>query len=398
MHFDSSILSKLLKPLDRRHFKSLVERYEADAYDKHFSSWQHLVALVFAQVTGADSLRAIETGFNAQSHLHYHLNCDRLSRSTLADANARRPSSLFSGVLERLLGGLGRKQRKAARAGLRLIDSTPIKLGEMFKWPTATGRTRGLKLHVQHDLNTGMPVTTEITAATVNDVHFGVDLALEKGLTYVFDKAYCDYAWWTKINETGAFFVTRPKTNLRWMRQTPRFLEHAQGDGFEVLSDHDVVHKNQGNAKLDMPLRRISIRRNVDQVDASSSKTFDIISNDMNRSALDIATCYKARWQIELLFKWVKQNLNIKTFIARNENAVRLQILAAMIAFVLLAIARKTANALAHTNVSQRRFTELAASFIHTRRDINQIDKPPPIKPSKAKSLFNQNQMELNYA
>ena len=325
MHFDSSILSKLLKPLDRRHFKSLVERYEADAYDKRFSSWQHLVALVFAQVSGADSLRAIETGFNAQSHLHYHLNCDRVSRSTLADANARRPSALFSGVLERLLGGLGRKQRKAARAGLRLIDSTPIKLGEMFKWPTATGRTRGLKLHVQHDLNTGLPVTTEITAANVNDVHFGVDLVLEKALTYVFDKAYCDYAWWTKINETGAFFVTRPKTNLRWMRQTPRLLEHAKGDGFEVLSDHNVVHKNQGNAKLDMPLRRISIRRNADQVEGgqeSNGKTFDIISNDMSRSAVDIATCYKARWQIELLFKWVKQNLNIKTFIARNENVL----------------------------------------------------------------------------
>ena len=174
-------------------------------------------------------------------------------------------------------------------------------------------------------MNSGLPATTEITAATVNDVHFGVDLALEKGLTYVFDKAYCDYAWWTKINETGAFFVTRPKTNLRWMRQTPRLLDSTQGDGFEVISDHDVVHKSHGNAKLAIPLRCIRIKRNADQVDGNSSKTFDIISNDMNRSALDIATCYKARWQIELLFKWVKQNLNIKTFIARNESAMKMQ-------------------------------------------------------------------------
>jgi putative transposase len=394
MQFSSSILSGLLKPLDRRHFRSLVERFDADAYDKRFSSWQHLVALVFAQISGAASLRAIEAGFNAQSHQHYHLNCGKLSRSTLADANARRPLALFSAVFESLLHGLGRKQRKAAKAGLRLIDSTPVPLGRMFDWPAATGHLRGLKLHVLHDLESGIPRAAQITPANVNDLHFGVDLVLEGGVTYVFDKAYCDYAWWTKINETGAFFVTRPKTNLRWKSQTPRPLDIRQGDGFVVLSDHTVVHHNQGNATLAIPLRRITIKRDQEQ----GGKVFDIISNDVKRSAVDIAACYKARWQIELLFKWIKQNLNIKSFIARNENAVRLQILAAMIAYVLIAIARKTANALSHKTHSLRRFTELLAAFIHTRRDINQIDKPPPINPSKAKPKSNPMQMELSYA
>lgn len=394
MQFTSSILSTLLKPLDRRHFKTLVGRFEADAYDKSFSSWQHLVALVFAQISGAHSLRAIEAGFNAQSHQHYHLHCDKLSRSTLADANARRPVALFAAVLESLMHGLGRKQRKEAKAGLRLIDSTPIPLGQMFDWPKATGHLRGLKLHVLHDLNDGIPQAAEITSATVNDLHFGVDLALESGVTYVFDKAYCDYAWWTKINETGAFFVTRPKTNLRWKSQTPRPLAFTQGDGFVVLSDHNVVHQNQGNAKLAIPLRRITIKRDKQQ----GGKIFDVISNDITRSAVAIAACYKARWQIELFFKWVKQNLNIKSFIARNENAVRLQILAAMIAYVLIAIARKTANALSRSNLSPRRFAEMLASFVHTRRNINQIDKPPPIHPSKAKTKINNLQMEFNYA
>ena len=178
MQFTSSILSELLKPLDRRHFRTLVERFDADAYDKRFSSWQHLVALVFAQISGASSLRAIEAGFNAQSHQHYHLNCDKLSRSTLADANARRPVALFGAVFDSLLHGLGRKQRQAAKAGLRLIDSTPIPLGQMYKWPKATGHLRGLKLHVLHDLEGGVPQAAEITHANVNDVHFGVDRGL----------------------------------------------------------------------------------------------------------------------------------------------------------------------------------------------------------------------------
>ena len=396
MQVGCSILSGLLKPLDRRRFKADVERFRSDAYDKRFSSWQHLVALVFAQVTGADSLRAIEAGFNAQSHQHYHLNCEKLSRSTLGDANARRPAALFSAVLQGLLGRLGRKQRRDTRACLRLIDSSPIQLGDVFTWPTSNGRTRGLKLHVLHDLETGIPQATAITPATVNDIHFGVDLALERGATYVFDKAYCDYAWWTKINEIGAFFVTRPKSNMRLTVLAARRLAKINGDGFEILSDHAVSHQFQGNAALNIPLRRITIRRSLDHR-VGGGKVFAIISNDMNRSAIEIANCYKARWQIELLFKWIKQNLNIKKFIARNENAVRLQIFAAMIAFVLLSIARKTANALTHTNLSQRRFTELAASFIHTRRNINQIEKPPPIHPSKTTAQSNPMQMEFNY-
>ena len=397
MQTGCSIFSGLLKPLDRRQFGRFVERYRSDAYDKSFCSWQHLVALVFAQVSGADSLRAIETGFNAQSHLHYHLNCGKLSRSTLADANARRPVALFGAVLESLMHGLGRKQRQEARAQLRLIDSTPVPLNRMFEWPTSNGHLRGLKLHVLHDLGRAVPAAAQITPANVNDIHFAVDLALERGVTYVFDKAYCDYAWWTKINETGAFFVTRPKTNLRWKSPSKRSLEHTQGDGFVVLGDENVLHHHQGNAKLDMPLRRITIKRK-DHHSLGDGKIFDIISNDMTRSAVELAACYKARWQIELLFKWIKQNLNIKKFIARNENAVRLQILAAMIAFVLMAIAHKAANALNQNNLSPRRFAEMLQTFLHSRRNINQIDKPPPIHPTKAKPSFNTSQLELKYA
>jgi putative transposase len=157
MRFVSSIFTSLLKPIDRRRFRASVARHGADAYGKSFNSWEHCVALVFAQLSGASSLRALETGFNAQSNHHYHLGCGQLSRSTLADANRRRPVAVFTDVFQGLVGQLGRKARSQARDVLHLIDSTPIMLGDMFECATSNGRIRGFKLHVLHDLEMNCP-------------------------------------------------------------------------------------------------------------------------------------------------------------------------------------------------------------------------------------------------
>lgn len=147
----------------------------------------------------------------------------------------------------------------------------------------------------------------------------------------------------------------------------------------------NLASRSNAGRKLPSGLRRITVRRDT-------GERFDIISNDKTRSARDLAACYKARWQIELFFKWIKQNLNIGKFIAMNENAIRLQILSAMIAFVLLQCARQAAR----LKLTPRRFAELVSAFIHVRRDIATIDKPPPINPSKPKS--NKKQLEFNYA
>ena len=387
MQFSPSIFTSLLKPIDRRQFKAIVERHDGDAYDKSFGSWQHVVALVFAQLTGATSLRAIETGFNAQANHHYHLGCGKLSRSTLADANARRPAGVFSELLDRLMGGLGRKQRRDAKAALHIVDSTPVRLGHMFDCAAFNGRIRGLKLHVLHDLDGACPLAAGITPANVNDITFGRGLPIETGVTYVFDKGYCHFGWWTSIDKAKAFFVTRPKVSMRWKTQRLHALGKTQGDGFSVIADREVKLASKGDSKLPIFLRRITVKRD-------NGDRFDIISNDRNRSALELAACYKARWQIELFFKWIKQNLNIRKFIAVNENAVKLQILAAMIAFILLALARKRSA----SNLSPRRFIELAAAFIHTRRDIARIDKPPPVNPSRPKPTSNPDQIDFNYA
>jgi putative transposase len=393
MRFTPSIFTSLLKPIDRRMFKAIVEKHNGDAYGKSFNSWEHLVTLLFAQVSGAASLRSIETGFNAQANQHYHLGCGGgpVARSTLGDANARRPAAIFAELFAKLAAGLGRKTRQEGAHILRLIDSTPVPLGAYFDCAASNGRIRGLKLHVLHDPHANAPLGAQITPANVNDIAFGRALAITPGVTYVFDKGYCHFGWWAQIAAAGAFFVTRPKVNMRWktLRKRPlaRDRAQAQKDGFAVRGDREVRLASKGDSTLPCFVRRITIKR-------ENGEIFDVITNDKTRSAREIAACYKARWQIELFFKWLKQNLNIKKFIAMNENAIRLQILSAMIAFTLLRIASQMTK----TKLTFRRFAELAGAFIHTRRHIAAIEKPPPINPSKAQSRFNPAQTEMCYA
>ncbi len=387
MRFTDSIFSSLLQPLDRRRFKAIVARHAGDAYDKSFRSWDHMLALIFAQLSGAGSLRAVVAGFNAHSSHHYHLHTDKVSRSTLADANARRPAAVFSDVFAQLAGGLGRKMRAEGQAMVRILDSTPIPLGQWCDCATWNGRIHGLKLHLAYDPADDRPQVMAITPATVNDIEAGRRIAVEPGATYVFDKAYCRFDWWTNIAEAGAFFVTRPKTNSRWKTVAKRPLGETQGRGFTVLADTAVNLASKGNSKLPIPLRRIRIK-------PDGAKAFHVITNDMSRGAAAIAALYKGRWQIELLFRWLKQNLKLRSFLGRNENAIRLQILAAMIAFALLRLAAR----LHRITMPALRFAELATSCLFQRKPIARIDKPPPINPSKPKSKFNPNQIEFCYA
>ncbi len=213
MRFTPIIFSKLLAPINRRQFNTIVSRHAGDAYDKGFRSWQHLVALIFAQFSAATSLRGLEASFNANSQHHYHLGTGRIARSTFADANRRRPIAVFADTFGMLAGQLDRSARREGNELLRLIDSTPIPLGKLCGWAPWNGRIRGMKAHIVYDPGTDCPRLLDITHATVNDAQIGRTIKLEAGATYVFDKGYCHYGWWTAIAEAGSVFVTRPKTN-----------------------------------------------------------------------------------------------------------------------------------------------------------------------------------------
>jgi putative transposase len=387
MQFLDSIFGSVLKPIDRRRFQAIVEGCDGDAYDKKFKSWDHVVALVYAQLSGADSLRAIETGFNANSHHHYHLGVGSIARSTLSDANARRPVEVFAQTFTMLAEMADRHIRHEGAEMVSLIDSSPIPLGKTCDWAKWNGRIRGMKMHVVYDPNADCPRCVEITAATVNDVEIGREVEIATATTYVFDKGYYHFGWWKKINDAGAFFVTRAKVNTRLRATQRRYVRKVIGDGFRIVDDAEVMLASKGDSRLPMRLRRIRVRRD-------KGGLITLITNDLDRTAVEIAALYKARWQIELLFRWIKQHLHIRKFFSANENAIRLQILAAMIAYLLLRIAARV-NCI---KMPALRLAELICQRLFMRRPIAEIDKPPPVNPSTRKPKFSPDQMAFCYA
>jgi putative transposase len=387
MRFTPSIFGKLLEPIQRRQFDSLVARHAGNAYVKSFPSWNHLLALVYAQFSAADSLRGLEAGWNANRQHHYHLGSGPLVRSTLSDANKRRPVAIFAETFSLVASQLDRQTRRDGAQMVKLIDATPIPLGKVCDWAKSNGRIRGLKMHVVFDPKADCPSILDITDANVNDAQIGRTIAIEPSATYVFDKGYCHYGWWTAIARAGAVFVTRPKTSMRLDVVGERPIALADGDGFTVVEDHEVRFASKGDSQLPMRLRRLRVQRN-------DGKTITVLTNDLERSAVDIAALYKARWQIELLFRWIKQHLRIRRFLGNNDNAIRLQIFAAMIAYALLRIAARRHR----VKIPILRFTDLVALCLFERRQLGAIDKPPPVNPSRPQCQNSENQLGLTYA
>jgi len=391
MRFTPSIFGKLLEPIKRRQFETLVAHHAGDAYVKSFASWNHLLALLYAQFSSAVSLRGLEAGWNANRQHHYHLGSGPLVRSTLADANRRRPVAIFAETFSLVASQLDRQTRRDGAAMVKLIDATPIPLGKLCDWAKSNGRIRGLKMHVVFDPKADCPSILDITDANVdanvNDAQIGRTIAIEPGASYVFDKGYCHYGWWTAIADKGALFVTRPKTTMRLDIVGERPIARAYGDGFTVLEDHEVRFASKGDSQLPIRLRRLLVQR-------TDGKTLTLLTNDLERAAVDIAALYKTRWQIELLFRWIKQHLRIRRFLGNNDNAIRLQIFAAMIAYALLRIAARRHC----VRISILRFTDLVALCLFERRHLGAIDKPPPVNPSRPHCQNSQNQLSFTYA
>src|ERR1700736_6029579 len=386
MQYVNSIFGELLKPIDRRQFREIVERHDGNAYDKTFKSWDHLVTMVGAQLGRVTSLRGVEATVKANSHQHYHLGVSKAPRATLSRANARRPVGVFAETFAMLAKKADRHTRAEGAEMVRLIDSSPVPLGKMCEWAKWNGRIRGMKMHVVYHPGNDVPRCVEITPATVNDVEIGRQTELEAGATYVFDKGYYHFGWWKKINAANAFLVTRVKVNTRLRKTKSRYVRKTIGDGFRIIADADVMLASKGDSKLPIPLRRIKVKRD-------KGGTITLITNDLERTAVEIAALYKRRWQMELLFRWIKQHLNLGKFMGRNDNAIRLQIIAAMIAYLLLRLARRL-NSLKMLDL---RLAELVCQRLFMRKSIAEIDTPPPVNPSKPKPKFSPDQLGFNY-
>ena len=340
-----SRFQQIMKALPRGTFDRVVNTHQADKHSKGFGCWDQLIAMIYAQMSGATSLRVLETGFNSQHTQHYHLGVSPLKRSTLSDANSRRKTAVFADIANLLMSSASRSLRRESEELLYLLDSSSISLkGPGFdSWTggNSTRNTQGIKLHVLLAGNEEIPVQHSITAPNVNDIDEGRKLSIEPDAVYIFDKGYCDYNWWHKINEQKAQFVTRFKRNAALIVECA--LPIPAQDAAIVLKDEIVRFANKhprGGRKnhYENPLRRITIARE------DHDQPLLLATNDLVSPASVIARRYKDRWGIELFFKWIKQHLKIKSFLGRSENAVRIQILTALITYLLLAIYRKAQN------------------------------------------------------
>lgn len=331
----------LLEGLSRGVFNRLVDQFEGDKFSKGFSCWDLLLAMIYGQLSHSRGLRELTQSFNQQAASHYHLGTRSLKRSTLSDAYTKKDSRIFEGMCQVLLSSAHRKVRKELKELLYLVDASllPLKGLGYDAWASAhkDNRVQGLKLHLLYNPDLGLPVGAKATYPNVVDIHYARDLRIEPGATYVFDKGYYAYNWWHQIEQAGARFVTRFKRDAALKIVAQRKIpKSAQGI---VLCDRRVVFKNKrpGGKRINeyqKPLRYIEI--------AQEDKPYPLIlaTNDLRSSALQIASLYKKRWGIELCFKWIKQNLNIKRFYGRSENAVRIQLFTALITYLLIAFYR----------------------------------------------------------
>lgn len=341
--YSISRFRSLLNEVPRKVFTDQVQQCGSDRYSKGFDSWSHLVTMVYGHLSGAASLRMIEHSYNSQSQHHYHLGTGTIRRSTVADANAKRSPEPFMAVAQALMSQAHRKLRREGTQLLYLLDSTSITLkGRHFDAWTASNRTRntqGVKLHMLYNKDTQAPAYHSITAANVNDVNEGQKLPIEAGAVYVFDKGYCDYNWWAQIDAKGAHFVTRFKRDAAAHVAETRPVPAE--DAAHILSDEVVhfTHKNPGAKRKNRytkPLRRVTVAR------PDKATPLILATNDLDSPATSIAQHYKDRWGVELFFKWIKQHLKIKQTFGCSENAVKIQILCALIAYLLLTLYRKT--------------------------------------------------------
>ena len=258
-----------------------------------------------------------------------------VARSTLANANERRDWRIFRDVCFDLINNLSLFEKLETENLVKLIDSSPIRLDlANHPWAEKTQRIEGIKLHLMYDLSNSVPTYFEFSGARTNDIEIGKKMDIQKGSTYVFDKGYMDFNWWNDIDEQGAYFVTRLKRNNAIVElselQTNNELVSSQ---LIRLKNKRLTHSGKNSCREKI-LKRVIVQR-------EGKTPLILVTNDLNRSSEEIAELYKQRWQIELFFKWIKQNLKIKKFLGRSENAIKTQICIAIIAFVLLRLMKK---------------------------------------------------------
>lgn len=359
------VFHSLLKHVPWHRMDRIVEKHASDKLARTLNTKRHLIALLYGQFSGAMSLREIVAGMESHETRLYHLGAAPVKRSTVSDANSERPWQVFSELAMEMLKQAHRGLRRAAADAVRLIDSTSIRLSGLSDWASFSANVYGAKAHIVYDPNADRPVYFAVTRANVNDITAAKAMPIEAGATYAFDLGFYDYGWWAQLDDAGCRFVTRLKKNTPFKavhENRIRKNSNILGDRIGYLPERLA---NSRKNPLQVPVREL-------RVIIDTGKVLRIVTNDLDASAQEIADLYKQRWQIELFFRWIKQTLRIKRFIGVTENAVRIQIAVALIAFVLLRMAQATQK----TVCSPLEFARLVRINLMHRRPIDRLLEP----------------------
>src|SRR3954453_21999360 len=339
MYTGKTLFAQLMDFVPWTTFVKIVARYSGDYRVRTLSCGEQYRAMAFAQLTYRESLRDIETCLSVQASKLYHLGFrEPVRRSTLADANEMRDWRIHAELAQRLIAQ-ARKLYAGESLGLDLtdtvyaLDSTTIDLClSVFPWAHFRSTKAAVKMHTLLDLRGNIPSFIHISDGKLHDVHALDMLVPEAGAIYVMDRGYVDFARLYGLQQGGAFFVIRAKSNLDAHRVYSAATDRTTG----VIADQTIALDGRYTSK-DYPvhLRRVRFR------DPETEKTLVFLTNQMTLPALTICDLYKSRWQVELFFKWIKQHLRIKKFYGTSENAVKTQIWIAVSIYVLMAIVRK---------------------------------------------------------
>lgn len=333
MNKDKYVFAQMVEFLDNYKFLRIVKKYDGNKYVKHFTCWNQLLTLMFGQLCNRESLRDLIVALNAHQEKCYHLGVGKhVTRSNLAKAYENRDYRIFEDFAFHMISEARKKRVNdifKLNGNVYAFDSTTIDLClKLFPWTNFSTYKGGIKIHTLYDVETQVPAFIHITEAKINDVRAMDVITYESGSFYVFDRAYNDYHRLYKIHMMDSFFVVRAKTNikarvLKWKRRLPK----------NILSDCEIELTGFYTQKSYPETIRL-----VRFWDEEDEREFVYLTNAKHIPALQVAELYKNRWQVELFFKWLKQHLKIKKFWGTSENAVKIQVYSAIIAYCLVAI------------------------------------------------------------
>lgn len=380
MAHHNTVFAQLLKFVSRHEFEGLAKQHHHGGSLRTTSRWSQFVALTLGQLAGRQSLRDIEANMKAQGQRLYHLGTPGIARSSLSRLNEQQPHTLYEALFSKLYArcqSMSPNHKFRFNNPLYSLDASLIDLSlNIFPWAHYALGKAAMKLHVGLNHSGHLPAFASITDGKVADIEIGRTLQFPKGSIVAFDKGYIDYRWFKQLDNKGIFFVTRIRRNAIWRVLARRDVNKATG----LTADQTIELTGVKPQRLGLPqLRRVGYR------DPETGRYYEFLTNNFDLSAKTVAEIYKQRWQIELFFKWIKQNLKIKSFIGHSKNAILTQIWIALCTYLLMAFIKYSAR----LSWSMQTLLRLLQLNWFMRRDLMALLRgdPPPLDPAKEQQL-----------